>query len=94
MHIYWPKGLLQQEHPESVCRATMMRTLAYKLIRRTAGISELYDLEKDPRELANVYEDPDYAAIRADLEARMLDWSIHTADVVPQNEDPRGLPIT
>lgn len=91
-HIYWPKGLQQQEHPESVCRAVMMRTLDYKLIRRTAGFSELYDLAKDPRELNNVYDHPEYASVRTDMESRMLEWYMHTADVVPQNEDPRGLP--
>ena len=91
-HIYWPKGLQQQEHPESVCRAAMMRTMDYKLIRRTAGVSELYDLKKDPRELNNVYDQPAYAPIRTDMETRMLAWYMHTADVVPQNEDPRGLP--
>ncbi len=91
---YWPKGLQQQEHPESVCRATMMRTLDYKLIRRTVGVSELYDLMEDPRELDNVYDNPDYASIRAEMETRMLEWYIHTADVVPKNEDPRGLPTS
>ena len=91
-NIYWPKGLQQQEHPESVCRATMIRTLEHKLIRRPAGLSELYDLKNDPRELKNVYHDPRYEAVRADLESRLLDWYVHTSDVVPKDENPRGLP--
>ena len=91
-HIYYPKGIQQQEHPESVCRAVMMRTLDYKLVRRPLGVSELYDLRTDPRELRNVYADPAYAAIRAHMEAGLLDWTIRTADVVPVGEDPRGLP--
>lgn len=91
-HIYYPKGIQQQEHPESVCRAVMLRTLDYKLVRRPLGVSELYDLRTDPRELRNVYADPAYAAIRSQMEAGLLDWTIRTADVVPVGEDPRGLP--
>ncbi|MBC7235140.1 MAG: sulfatase-like hydrolase/transferase [Chloroflexi bacterium] len=91
-HIYYPKGLQQQEHPESVCRAAMLRTQQYKLVRRTNGVQELYDLARDPRELRNRYDDPDYAHVRAQLEARMLEWYIHSADVVPWDENPRGLP--
>jgi choline-sulfatase len=90
--IYYPKGLQQQEHPESVCRSTMIRTLEYKLIRRTKGLNELYDLKKDPQELTNVYDDPEYSRIKEELESRMLDWYIHTADSVPFKEDNRGLP--
>ena len=91
-HIYYPKGIQQQEYPLSVCRAVMMRTFDYKLVRRPLGVSELYDLRADPRELRNVYADPDYAAVRAQMEAGLLDWTIRTADVVPVGEDPRGLP--
>ncbi len=91
-HIYYPKGIQQQEHPLSVCRAVMMRTLDYKLVRRPLGVSELYDLRADPRELRNVYADPAYADVRTQMEAGLLDWYIRTADVVPVGEDPRGLP--
>ena len=90
-NIYYPKGLQQQEHPESVCRTTMLRTSAFKLVRRTAGVNELYDLKQDPRELHNRYADPTLATVRQTLESRMLDWSIHTADVV-RYQHPRGLP--
>ena len=90
--IYYPKAIQQQEHPDSVCRATMIRTLDHKLIRRTAGLSELYDMKNDPGETRNLYRDPGCAEVRAQLESRMLDWFIHTADAVPWNDDPRGLP--
>ena len=93
-HIYWPKGLQQQEHPESVSRATMIRTLDHKLIYRPNGVCELYDLQSDPQELHNLYADIAWAGVRVDLERRLLDWYIHTADVTPRGENPRGLPPT
>ena len=90
--IYYPKGRQQQEHPESVSRSTMIRTRTHKLIRRPNGQSELYDLAQDPLELHNLCDHPEYAAVQRDLELRLLDWAIHTADVVPHDPDPRGLP--
>ncbi|CAN7165843.1 sulfatase [Terrabacter sp. LjRoot27] len=39
--------------------------------RRYAQEWELYDLEADPEELVNVADDPAYAAVRDELEARM-----------------------
>lgn len=90
--IYYPKGLQQQEHPDSVCRSVMIRLGDHKLVLRTHGVNELYDLKRDPRELDNRYDDPALASIRADLKQRLLDWYVSTADVVPWDEDPRGLP--
>lgn len=85
---YWPKARQQQEHPDSVCRTTMMRTRQYKLIRRTDDVNELYDLEQDPLELHNVYDHPEYSEIRREMERRMLEWYLETSDVVPRNSDP------
>ena len=87
---YYSKALQQQERPESVCRAVMARTSRYKLVRRTADINELYDLETDPHELHNVYDDPAYREVRDRMESEMLDWYIRTADSVPLHRDPRG----
>jgi choline-sulfatase len=91
-HIYYPKGRLQQDVPRSVCRSVMVRTMTHLLVRRPLGVSELYDLRADPRELHNLYGAPEHAAVQRDLESRLLDWYVHTADVVPLEEHPRGLP--
>jgi arylsulfatase A-like enzyme len=50
-----------------------VRTKRYKLIHFYHDIDawELYDLEKDPRELQNVFGDPSCAAVRRDLEAEL-----------------------
>lgn len=91
--IYLPKGKLQQEIPESVCRTTMIRSLNHKLIRRTAGQDELYDLENDPRELENLIDDSGMQETKSDLERAMLDWFMKTSDTVPVGGDPRGFPL-
>jgi choline-sulfatase len=88
-----PKGKLQQEVPESVCRTTMIRSLNHKFIRRTGGQDELYDLEDDPRELKNLIDDPGMQETKSDLESAMLDWFMRTSDTVPVGGDPRGFPL-
>lgn len=91
-NIYYPKVKLQNEHPETITRATMIRTADTKLVARPDGQSEFYDLRQDPRELHNVYGERPYAARQNELQARMLDWYIRTADVAPVEHDPRGFP--
>jgi arylsulfatase A-like enzyme len=92
LDIYYPKGKLQQDVPGSVCRTAMVRTQTHKLIHRPEGMSELYDLLADPRELRNLHGEAVYSAARQDLERRLLDWYVQTADVTPFDEDPRRLP--
>lgn len=41
---------------------------------------ELYDLKQDPHETKNVAEDPAYAAVKVDLEQRLLDELTRTGD--------------
>jgi arylsulfatase A-like enzyme len=50
-----------------------VRTDRYKLMRFYSQVKawELYDLQKDPRELHNVYEDAAYADVRAGLEKEL-----------------------
>lgn len=97
--IYYPKSLQQIEHPLSVCRAVMARTMEYKLILRSDPAdpdhdSELYDLQKDPLELHNVYNNPQYLEIQSHLKEKLLIWYMQTSDVTPWNQDPRdgGMP--
>ena len=70
----------------------MVRTAWHKLIYRTADLCELYDVQADPRELSNLYGQPQAAEAQAELERRLLCWHVRTADVTPWREDPRGLP--
>ena len=50
---------------------------------RTSGDNELYDMEKDPQELCNLYTDPAYRTVVTDMEKEMLVWLMDTSDVVP-----------
>ncbi|WP_145313934.1 sulfatase family protein [Gimesia fumaroli] len=55
-----------------VRRHNGVRTKRYKLIDfYNLGEWELYDLEKDPREMKNVYADPEYAQVVTDLKAEL-----------------------
>jgi choline-sulfatase len=91
-NIYYPKVKLQNDHPETITRATMIRTLDSKLVLRPDGQSEFYDLKRDPNELHNVYGERSYAVQQDALHARMLDWYIRTSDIAPRQHDPRGFP--
>ena len=54
----------------NVARHEGARTDRYKLIHYyDAGQWELFDLEADPQELRSVYDDPDYAGVRGEMEA-------------------------
>lgn len=55
-----------------VRRHNGVRTKRYKLIDfYNLGEWELYDLEKDPREMKSVYRDPEYAQVVSDLKAEL-----------------------
>jgi arylsulfatase A-like enzyme len=63
------------EYPgvHAVKRHYGVRTERYKLIHFYYDIDEweLYDLEKDPHEMKNIYDDPSYAGVKADLHSKL-----------------------
>ena len=91
-HIYYPKIALENESPETITRTTTIRTRPFKLTVRPQGTSEMYNLQKDPREMHNVYGQAAYARQQKDLESRMLNWYVRTSDVVPYGRNDRSLP--
>ncbi len=71
------------DDPEQHC--TMVRTKTHKLIAfHGQEPSELYDLEQDPAESYNRWNDPVYAAVQADLYRRLCDRMAQTADPLPE----------
>lgn len=80
MGHYFEKLKLQQDDPATVARAAMVRTREWKLVIRSAGGEELYDLTNDPQELVNRANDPALSQIRDDLRERLLYWYLRTSD--------------
>ena len=69
-HYYEFDGDRRTAH--MVRRHNGVRTDRYKLIHfYNLGEWELYDLERDPREMQSVYGDPDYADVVRDLKAEL-----------------------
>ena len=55
-------------------RALMLRTSKYKYTRYDDGGSELYDLVRDPGELENRVDDPDYVRPLSELKSQVAQW--------------------
>ena len=56
----------------------MRRNLTHKIVYRPRGRSELYDFTEDPRELRNLWEDHDYALVKAELLSGLMEWLVET----------------
>lgn len=88
--FYARQGRAAIPYHEKGTHAVMCRTLQHKYIRRYyTGHHELFDLENDPGETVNLSGHPDYAEIEHQLEIRLLDFFMHTTDVLPQEPDSR-----
>ena len=59
-----------------------VRTDRYKLIHFYYDVDEweLYDLEVDPEEMKNVYDNPDYQSVKNDLHKRLSELRLQYAD--------------
>ena len=69
-----------------------VRTSRYKLIRFYADDAwELYDLEKDPNEMHSVYDDPAYAAVRAELTTKLDELKKQYANPILSVADEKKL---
>ncbi len=55
----------------------------WKLIFDMQGAGQLYDLSRDPFELDNLYNRPEFAAIQGDLLAELLAWALRLQDPLP-----------
>lgn len=90
-HPYYPR-IKTQADDTAHTKATMIRSERYKYIRRLYETDEFYDLEKDPNELNNSINDPEYKGEIAKMQLEMLEWYQKTCDVVPFKADNRMSP--
>jgi len=91
--LYGPKTRLQNERPGTVTRCAAVRTRRYKYILRPNDQSELYNCERDPMQLKNLFGDPSTNAVQRELQARLTNWYINTVGVPPTERDSRGAPV-
>ncbi|MET0682409.1 MAG: sulfatase-like hydrolase/transferase [Casimicrobiaceae bacterium] len=56
------------------CRAFMVRTEDWKYVHWEGFRPQLFDLDADPREFADLGADPRHDAVRARLRERLFDW--------------------
>jgi arylsulfatase len=71
----------------SAAYGTMVLTDRYKLVAyHGLNPGELYDLEKDPTETHNLWEDPSYKDIKLEMMLRLCDRMAWTVDALPLRE--------
>ena len=69
--------------------ATMVRTERHKLVLyHTDNFGELYDLQADPGENRNVWEDGAYAAVKLELMQSLCNRMAMTVDPLPPRKAP------
>ena len=86
---YWPRLSTQSMEGPEHTKAVMIRMGRYKYVKRLYEQDEFYDLEKDPMELNNRIEEPEYQQQVQAMAARLLEFYMETGDAVPNRKDPR-----
>lgn len=84
----WSEYIDSINRPDGT-RAFMYRDRRWKLITYHGnGISELYDLKADPNEFEDLWDDPRYVNIKADLLSRSFDALVMRMDTGPERVTP------
>lgn len=63
--------------PADGCRGWMVRTRRWKYVRWKGMRPQLFDMLRDPDELADLGDAPGYDAVRAEMDQRLMEWSLN-----------------
>jgi arylsulfatase len=76
-------------HKDPAAHATMVRTECHKLVA-VHGLDEgeMYDLEADPDETHNLWDDPQHQSVKVAMLKRLCDRMAWTVDPLPVREGP------
>ncbi|NRT71438.1 sulfatase-like hydrolase/transferase [Clostridium beijerinckii] len=91
LNLYYPR-LKTQVDDIAHTKATMIRSERYKYVRRLYENDEFYDLGKDPNEINNLINEPEYQGEISKMQLEMLEWYQKTCDIVPFKKDDRFSP--
>lgn len=72
------KQLTYAECPDAMARCKMVRTQEWKLVVRETGGNELFHVAEDRYEMRNLYGDPQFAGVTAELLLQLVEWSLRT----------------
>lgn len=86
---YWPRLDTQSSEGPEHTKACMMRMENYKYTMRLYEQDEFYDLDKDPYELHNAIDEPNYQEQIMKMKLRLLQYYMQTGDFVPNRKDKR-----
>lgn len=74
-------------HENPAAFLTMLRDDRYKLVcSHTTDEGELYDMQQDPNETYNLWDDPEYSALRFRMLKRLCDRIALTCDPLPERQ--------
>jgi uncharacterized sulfatase len=88
--VNWRDSIFGQYdlHNGGQANMRMIRTGEWKLVRHhfTNQLDELYDLQKDPDEAANLFNRPEHRAVRDLLQKKLTDWQRSISDPILERD--------
>ena len=83
----WPDSVFAEFHGMQwgLYSQRMVRTRQHKLVWNLTDVSELYDMDADPYEQRNLYEDEALGDVRQEMFVKLFDWMDNTGDCLAED---------